>query len=345
MSDPKKNVTINDLARECGVSATTVSLGLRNHPRISAETKDRIKEAAARMNYTRNPMISALMSNLSQSRGLSAPIPLAAVYANNLVHVEANQYHRNLWKGISRRAAELGFSIERFFLADQKMSSKRITQILMARGISGVIIPPGQRGGAHLSLDWNSFSSVAIGYSMLRPNLHRVCQDQYQGIRLALKQLYLYGYKRPGLVFYRIEDIRSLYLWSSGFYGYEYPNKKNDVIPVLECNEDEFFQWYETYKPDVIVSMGDSMSGLLEQAVLKCPGDVGFITLCQGTTEPAIAGVDQQEELVGAAAVEQLAQLLYCNRLGVPDVPSIVLIPPKWVDGPSLPRRSVSVKK
>jgi hypothetical protein len=81
------------------------------------------------------------------------------------------------------------------------MSSKRISQILTARGINGVIILPGYRGGAHLSLEWDSFSAVGVGYSMLRTNLDRVCQDQYQGIRLALKQLYLHGYKRPGWSF------------------------------------------------------------------------------------------------------------------------------------------------
>ncbi len=345
MSDSKKNVTINDLARECGVSAATVSLALRNHPRISEDTKERIRAAAIRMNYTRNPMISALMSNLSQSRGPAAPIPLAAVYAHNAAAIEANQYHRNLWKGISRRAAELGFSIDRFFLEDQKLSSKRISQILKARGITGMIILPGYRGGAHLSLDWDSFSAIAIGYSMLRPNLHRVCQDQYLGIRLALKQLYFHGYNRPGLVFHRIQDIRSLYLWSSGFYGYEYPNKKNGIIPLLECDGPEFFSWYKKYKPDVIVSMGDNLCGLLEQAGLKCPEDVGLVTLCYEATDPGIAGVDQQEELVGEAAVEQLVQLLYFNKAGIPEIPRTLLIPPSWVDGPSLPKRSVSAKK
>jgi DNA-binding LacI/PurR family transcriptional regulator len=91
--------------------------------------------------------------------------------------------------------------------------------------------------------------------------------------------------------------------------------------------------------------MGDNMRGLLEQTGIKYPDDVGLITLCYEATDPEIAGVDQQEELVGEAAVEQLVQLLYYHKAGIPEIPRTLLISPSWVDGPSLPRHSGSAKK
>lgn len=348
MSEPNSHVTIVDLARACGVSATTVSLALRNHPRISEETKKRVRAAASKMHYRRNPMMSALMANLSQSRHSLAPVPLAAVYAHNSATIEGgNPYHLRMWRGIACRAEELGFSVDRFYLEDHKMSCKRLTQILTARGIVGVIIPPASRAGSHLSLAWNSFSALTIGYSILMPNLHRVCQDQYQGIRLAMKQLYRYGYKRPGLMLDKTSDLRSLHLWSSGFYGFEHLNKARGIIPVLECDGDDgkrFCNWYTKHKPDVIICSNADARSMLDQARFKYPEDFGLIALCHRATAPDIAGIDEHEEQVGAVAVEQLAQMLYHNERGVPEMPRVIQVPSSWVDGPSLPDRAGPAK-
>jgi LacI family transcriptional regulator len=350
MSESGNSVTIKDLARMCGVSVTTVSLALRNHPRISEETKKRVRAAASKMNYRRNPMMSALMANLSQSRHSLTSVPLAAVYAHNSATVEGggNPYHLRMWRGISRRAQELGFSVDRFYLEDQKMSCKRLTQILEARGIVGVIIPPASRAGSHLSLDWNSFSALKIGYSILMPNLHRVCQDQYQGIRLAMKQLYRYGYQRPGLMLDKSTDLRSLHLWSSGFYGFEHLNKARGIIPVLECDGDDAIQfrsWYTKHKPDVIICSNADARDILNQAGFKYPGDFGLIALSHRATAPDIAGIDEHAELVGTVAVEQLAQMLYHNERGIPEIPWVIQVPSSWVDGASLPNRDGSPKK
>ena len=342
MTNPIKKTTILDVAKECGVSATTVSYALRNHPKISEQTKQKIREAAERLNYRRNPMVSALMSSLSQSRGPADPAPLAVVCTNSGKKT-GTQYQQRLWKGISQRAEELGFSTEQFFLDYRKIDSKRISQIFITRGISGLILLPASRGGAHLSLDWNAFSAVAIGYSLLRPNLDRICHDQYQEIRLALKQIYSLGYKRPGLLLCPKQDLRSLYSWSSGFYGYEYPRKKNRIIPVLDYRDQEgLLNWYRKYQPDVIIGTDNYM---LKQAGLKYPDDLGFVTLGYKATQPEIAGIDEQTELLGAAAVNHLTQLLYNNIRGIPDSSCTVLIQPKWVDGASLPRHDVSAEK
>jgi DNA-binding LacI/PurR family transcriptional regulator len=44
----------DDLARTAGVSATTASLALNNHPRVAAATRQRVAEAAARLGFVRN---------------------------------------------------------------------------------------------------------------------------------------------------------------------------------------------------------------------------------------------------------------------------------------------------
>jgi len=343
MNASAKAATIKDIAKECGVTATTVSLALRNHPRISGETKARVREAANRLNYRRNPMISALMANLSQSRKSDTAVPLAAIYTHEQKMIEGNSYHMGVWEGMEHRASECGFKLERFYLDQKKMTSKRMTKVLATRGISGLIVPPLLHAGGHLNIDWREFSAVAIGYSMLSPNLHRVCPDQYHGIRLVMRELKKLGYKRPGLLLNKKSDLRTLHLWSSGFYGFEYAQKSRGVIPVLECEEvgeKDLRTWYKKYAPDVIISSDLQIIDPLNQMGLKFPDDVGLVTLSRYDSRSGIAGLDQNAGVLGEAAVEQLVQMMYYNERGVPEIPRVIQIPPAWGTGRSIKKQS-----
>jgi len=338
----QKYVTLKDLAKACGVTPTTVSLALRNHPRISDATKEKVRAAAGKMGYRRHPMLSALMANLNQSRATTAAVPLAALYTHESAVIESNSYHRKIWQGMECRASELGFKLERFYLEQKKMTGKRMTQILATRGISGIIVPPLLRAGGHLSIDWDEFSVVAVGYSMLSPNMHRVCPDQYRGIRLALRELKHLGYKKPGLLLNRQSDLRTLHLWSSGFYGFEHAQKSRGIVPVLECDEvqeKELFRWYDKHTPDVIISSDLNILEPLRLGGLNVPDDVGLVTLSRYEPEGGIAGIDQNAEALGAVAVEQLVQLMYYNERGIPEMPRVVQIPSTWGEGASITRQ------
>lgn len=339
MTENEKPVTIKDIARECGVTATTVSLALRNHPRISDATKAKVRAAADKMGYHRNPMISALMANLSQSRTPLAALPLAVIYTHEWEMIQENSFHANIWAGMEERAKRLGFKLERFHLNDKRMTGRRLTQILDTRGIHGLIVPPLFNPGSHLSLDWKSFSSVAIGYSMLSPNLHRVCPDQYRGIRMAMRELTKRGYERPGLLLNRQSDQRTLHLWSSGFLGYEEHQNRKEMVPILNpgnINTGELKEWIDTFQPDVIISSDLEVLAPLQKLGLRCPEDIGVISLSRYIAGNGIAGIDQQSFAIGEAAVEQVVQMMYYNERGIPELPRVIQIPSRWGEGSSI---------
>ena len=333
-------VTLRDIAKVCGVSQTTVSLALKNHPRISTATRQKVKQAAEELNYRQHPMLSALMANISKSRNPAAAAPLAALYTHAKSTIDGNDYHCKIWSGMEQRATELGVKLERFFFDQNEFTGKRITQILEARGIHGLIIPTFKLAGGDLDIDWSRFCSISVGYSMLSPNLHRVCPDQYRGIRMVLRELQSRGYTRPGLVLNRKSDVRTLQLWSSGFYGFEFSSNRKNVIPVLDCEEvtkGEFAEWYRTHKPDVIVSSDLEIVKPLQDAGLNFPEDVGLATLHLPESQSGcIAGIDQNENLIGAAAVEQLMQLMNYNEVGIPEYPRVLQIPSSWCSGESI---------
>ena len=55
-------VTIKDIARELGVSPSTVSRALKDHPDISETTKKLVKELVEKLKYTPNAIALSLRS-------------------------------------------------------------------------------------------------------------------------------------------------------------------------------------------------------------------------------------------------------------------------------------------
>ncbi|MES2277515.1 MAG: LacI family DNA-binding transcriptional regulator [Bacteroidota bacterium] len=73
MSNPGKEITIYDIAEKLGISAATVSRGLKDHPGINKNTKKKILEAAAKMGYRSNSMASNLRKKRSNIIGVIVP--------------------------------------------------------------------------------------------------------------------------------------------------------------------------------------------------------------------------------------------------------------------------------
>lgn len=68
-----KNYTITDIAKVLGISSSTVSRALNNHPDISPETKKRVKETAKKVNFTPNLIAQNLKNNKSTTIGIIVP--------------------------------------------------------------------------------------------------------------------------------------------------------------------------------------------------------------------------------------------------------------------------------
>src|SRR6478609_6802476 len=70
---PKKRVTIADLARALGMDKSSVSLALRDSPRISEATRSRVRRAATEQNYSPNWAAKQLAGSAERAVGLIMP--------------------------------------------------------------------------------------------------------------------------------------------------------------------------------------------------------------------------------------------------------------------------------
>src|SRR5471030_853903 len=65
---PASTPTMQEIAERAGVGKATVSLALRNDPRLRPETRRRIQKLAAKMGYKTNATVANLMAQLRASR-------------------------------------------------------------------------------------------------------------------------------------------------------------------------------------------------------------------------------------------------------------------------------------
>lgn len=69
----KHQITIIDIARELGLSKSTVSRALAGHPNVSPYTRKRVMEVASFHEYQPNMLAKSLIANKTNHLGVVIP--------------------------------------------------------------------------------------------------------------------------------------------------------------------------------------------------------------------------------------------------------------------------------
>ncbi len=75
----------------------------------------------------------------------------------------------------------------------------RFNQITTTRNIHGLMIAPLSQKRQTLEVSWERFASVAYGYSVTKPEIHRVSPDYYHSMFNILRRCQKAGWERVGL--------------------------------------------------------------------------------------------------------------------------------------------------
>jgi DNA-binding LacI/PurR family transcriptional regulator len=337
MSSP----SLRELARTLGLSHTTVSEALRNSPRVSASTRQRVLTAARVAGYRANPLAGALMSEMRRSRSgtFRGVIAVLDLDGPDRRPINAARYHHELERGASLRAAELGFKTAPFVIDCQDISISRLDAILQSRGIHGIFLLPVSENPDLSQLDWSRYAGIYSDYIIERPGLHSICSDHYRSMMMVLQRLQTLGYRRPGLVLNRHHDERLLYRWEAAFQTYHNHHNAFIRLPPLiipEISRTEFVVWFQATKPDVVLCHRAEVIEWMKDCGASVPGTHGFCCLNEMMNVIPCAGIDLQPRLLGARGIELLIAQLHRNEYGVPETPMTTTIPALWVDGPTL---------
>lgn len=331
---------VGDLA---GVHRTTVSLALHDHPSIPESTRAKIREAAAKLGYRLNPLVSALMSSRRTHRsGMSSHTTLAYVTSSKPgVDWRQSQTLREQFAGAKEQARLQGYNVEEFALYAGGMTPTRANQVLRNRGILGLIVAPVHSGLKTLPLEWDQFAAVGIAFTMNSPDIPRVGNDHGQSARLAIRECRRRGYRRIGLAVQRSVLERVEEQWLAGFQiEHSYPKKVSHPAPLItdQWNEETFLRWLNAERPDVVLAGGDYAAILtwLRRAKYKVPADVAVVSLDLHVYDGSVAGINQDSAKIGAIVADTLIGRLSRNERGGLPAPMRIHVMGRWVDGGTL---------
>lgn len=331
--------TVRSIARELGLSHTTVSDALRGKGRVDPVTAERVRTAAKAAGYRRNPLAAAVMSELRRSRGGTFRGVLAALDLFEPGRAPHGAFHRELLQGGRARAVELGFKLEEFIVGAEGMSISRVDDILQSRGINGVLLLPSWFAPDWSGLDWSRYAAIYTDYVIERPPLHSVCCNHYRSMLSILAILMARGYRRPGLYIERGRDERTQRRFSAAFRSFQESDRAIERVPPLIVegrDQKEFTAWFRKYNPDVVLAHFTELLDWMEASGARVPATHGFVSLNLLYRARPCAGLDQQPRQLGARGVELLIAQLQRNECGIPEWPTTTTIPGRWVDGPTL---------
>lgn len=179
--------TIKDIARECGVSVTSVSRVLSNsdYP-VSAQMREKIIRTAQRLNYTPNLFARSLKTNESSEIAILVP---------NIV----NPFYTSLVSGIESVAVKEGYTISLYSTDSNNLSERKIINSIHGKRISGMIISTGSDNGEFIKvLQSNSQSPIRIvlvDYPAPCSNHSSVFFDYRKGSALGVEYLIRKGHR------------------------------------------------------------------------------------------------------------------------------------------------------
>jgi DNA-binding LacI/PurR family transcriptional regulator len=333
-------VGLKDIAREAGLAHATVSMALRNSPKISMATRLRVQALARKMDYVPNPMAAGLAQFKQNSK--IKPVHSAFAWLNFWPEPEKLRNYQEFdlyWQGAAACAKQHGYRLDEFRVNEQ-MPFDRIEKILHARNVQGILIPPGSLPDDWETFHWERFAVVRLSRPGRRLFAHSVTSDQMENTLTAFDVARKSGYERIGFVGsrWRTRFFGAGFLWGQAGLPLRLRLPPLFFLNPEECarNLKALDSWIRKTRPDAILTEFPNLKELLGKCGRRVPEDIGVAAL-NVLDCPINAGIHQNPEEVGRVAVLALISQVNDNAHGVPAIHREILIRGKWVDGPDLP--------
>ena len=313
--------TFDDIAKIAGVSKATVSLALSDSPKISMETKVKIRNIAKSIGYD----ISGMEGGKRQ-RNRSIGI----LYIGHTADYEKD-FFRDSLIGITEDATNKGYDVVFIGGHLQKNineAAEVIAEKVMQSGVEGVVVIssiPNLKG--FKKLQEMHFPMVFIGNRKVDgsdKNVYNVSSDHYSGGKMAAEYLFdqlkhtrIALICRPNMPHWELDRVNGFfsYLRNSGLADIE-----NNMVMVSEryTADDENWGKLDRLQPTAVfavnASLGISVLHHLRATQKRIPEDVSVVVFDDFASfpyeNPPITAIKQNKEALGSLAVKVLTDLL-----------------------------------
>lgn len=184
-------MTIYDIAKEAGVSISTVSRVLNNPDKVSRKTRDKVQALIRKHHFTPNAMARGLVSNSMKSIGILTSDIRNYHFASTAYTLETLFFN---W----------GYSTILCNTGDHAAKKQDYLRILAEKKVDGVVLVGSTYADAELEEAFKKYlpdTPIVIGNGALSlPNARHVLIDHDTGMRLAVEHLFKTGHRDIVLV-------------------------------------------------------------------------------------------------------------------------------------------------
>jgi len=308
------NLTLEKIGKLAGVSRSTVSRVVNNHPNVSDNVRERVEKIIKETEYSPNLAARSLASQRSFVIGLVIPRSVQVFFGD--------PYFARLTQGIAQATNLHDYTFSLFILENREIEDRLIPRITRPGMIDGLVVQSTSADDKVLSRVINgSIPYVIAGRPLEYPNVTYIDVDNINGAILAVEHLIQLSRKRIGT----ISGPQNISPGLDRKLGYIHALEKHGFIVdenlIAEGNftEESGYQAAKQllpYEPDAIFAASDSMGLGAIQAIkekgLQVPQDisiVGFDDLPPARySTPQLTTIRQPILRFGVAAIEILVK-------------------------------------
>ena len=303
----RKRITIYDLAKELGVSASYVSRALNNHPSISEKVKEAVRKKALELNYQHNSHAANLRQGSSKTIGVIVP------------HID-QKFFSDAIAGIEEVCFKNNHSLIICQSHESYSQECKAVETLIHQNVDCVIISISSETQSHTHLEniqQHNISLIQFDRCMEQVESFKVSNDNKEASYNATKTLFEQGYKRVAF----LGGPDHIAIFKHRKEGFLKALKESGyTIPYNFIMEDSLSR--ETglkiatellsskEPPDAFLTVSDHQSlGILEAAGsmgIKVPDQLGIFGFANeafsSIIKPSLSSVDQKSKELGNRA-------------------------------------------
>lgn len=316
----RETVTIKDIARELGISPSTVSRALKDHPDISQATRNAVNELASRLNYRPNSIALSLKSGSSRTIGVIVP---------DIVHY----FFSTVISGIEDVLYEKNYSMILCQSNEQWRNEVSNIQTLLASRVAGILASVAKDAD-----DYSHYNAITekgislVFFDRAVDNLETdsVIIDDEEGSYRAVKHLLRSGKKR----IIHLSGTENLALARHRKDGYLRAMREYRIEPsvddIVKCDTIENANAIipmllkRNPPPEAFFAVNDLTAAqtlmIVKKHGFRIPEDIAIVGFTNSQistlTDPGLTSVDQKGKEMGREAAK-----LLINRIEKPGAP------------------------
>ncbi len=310
------DLTLEDIAKQAGVSRSTVSRVVNNHPNVSDPVRERVIDVIQTTGYQPNLAARSLASKRSWMIGLVLPRSVSSFFTD--------PYFPRLTEGIAQGCNQHDYTLGLFLVGTKEDEEKIFPRVSRKGMLDGVLIQTGQIGDQLIDRLVNlNLPVVVIGRPLHSTDVSFIDVDNISGAYNATSHLIRLGCQRIGT----ITGLAGSAATTNRLEGYKKAlierGRNLDQSLIAEGDFTEPGGYYAMQqllpaKPDAVFAASDLMAiGAIRatrEAGLKIPEDmalVGFDDVSIASyADPQLTTIRQPITSFGINAVETMIDLI-----------------------------------